>query len=75
MATGITGFMFNVIVLSNVNMYFRKSIFEENFSINVFASVCLWHFRQLKRDCWTLRKLFFENNYWIISFVGLFLCL
>ena len=53
--------------MSQVNMSVPKCIFEGNFSTNVFASVRFWHFRQLKRDFWTLRQLFFEKifNYFV----------
>jgi len=47
--------------MSNVNMSVLNIIFEGNFRTNVFATVCFWHFRQLKRVCWTSRQLFFEK--------------
>jgi len=43
-------------------MSVSKTIVEGNFSTNVFESVCFWHFRELKGDCWTSRQLFFEKN-------------
>ena len=44
----------------NVNMYFRNSNFEGNFSTYVFGKL-FWHYRDLNIVCWTWRHILWEK--------------
>jgi len=69
MPTGNTGFVFNLKV-SNVNMSVPKNNFQGNISILRLKSVCFCHFRGLKSDCWTLRRLLCDKSIKLFRMCG-----
>jgi len=50
MATGNTG-SYSEYTVPNVNTSVPKSNFEGKLVLLCLASVCFWHFRELKSDC------------------------
>ena len=49
-------------LMSNVNMSVQKVFLKETFVLMCLESVCFWHFRDHKHDCWTTRHVLCEEN-------------